>query len=274
MKRHLLLALENAVQVYSTSTSRVVRTLEPPRSEHITGFNLSRTNSEHIYASTRSGKIFQWNWTSGRLVRGHTISGSILSVDLGVTVEKDSSESTNVIYALCEKPDGQREISLNFQEGNSKKSKWKQPIVLTTSTPINDIRIVAGGAIIVALGPNVLLVGNTTKPSPKSPDPIQYIWREVQLPIQITCFDVRLRTSLDDLTLSGNTTKSSSIVVDLALGEAQGSIVVYNDILKTLKGYEDKNTLDNGLASNKLHWHRTPVSTVRWSKDGKQQQPP
>ncbi|KAJ6151854.1 hypothetical protein N7470_006982 [Penicillium chermesinum] len=52
--------------------------------------------------------------------------------------------------------------------------------------------------------------------------------------------------------------------INLVLGEANGSLLIFQDILNTLFGRNG----DKKAAPRKLHWHRGPVSAVRWSTDG------
>ena len=76
---------------------------------------------------------------------------------------------------------------------------------------------------------------------------VKYTWREVVLPTQATCFDIQ-----------------GSDSIDLAVGTANGSILVYQNVLETLFGKGS----DKKSSPRKLHWHREACNTLRWSKDG------
>ncbi|KAK2747289.1 hypothetical protein FQN57_002187 [Myotisia sp. PD_48] len=262
---HFILCLENAIQVYSVSTSRPVRTFHLRGSERITGCKLSTTNPEHICVSTHSGKISIWNWTSGQRLQSHRISGSILSIQVGETSESSSDPSNqSVVFALSKGGDGRRDLSINTCQ-NFDSNRWHRVSILTTDTPINDFRLAVGGEIVVASAGALLVVGH--KNISANPDAIQYTWREVSLPVAPICFDIRQPDRMSD----APTPKSKSnhfLPLDLALGAADGSIIVYHDIVNTLEDLENRGEIHTKLSSQKLHWHRGPVNTVRWSKDG------
>ncbi|KAG2419847.1 hypothetical protein HFD88_004644 [Aspergillus terreus] len=55
--------------------------------------------------------------------------------------------------------------------------------------------------------------------------------------------------------------------IDIVLGEPNGSMLIYYDVLSVFaaeNGTEGK----KNLSPRRLHWHRDPVSAVRWSRDG------
>ncbi|GES57823.1 WD domain protein [Aspergillus terreus] len=55
--------------------------------------------------------------------------------------------------------------------------------------------------------------------------------------------------------------------IDIVLGEPNGSMLIYYDALNVFaaeNGTEGK----KNLSPRRLHWHRDPVSAVRWSRDG------
>ncbi|KAK2873786.1 hypothetical protein FQN49_002066 [Arthroderma sp. PD_2] len=263
-ENHILLALESAVQVYSMSTSRAVRSLSSRNASRITGCVLSPVDEEIVYVSNHHGEVIEWNWTTGEQLQSVLLPDPVLSIQVGQTQVDDTKEETEraVIFALGQKS-GMREISAIVFDKSSKDQSHSAAL-LSTTTPINDFRLAAGGAAIVAAAGDILIVGHRTRDA-EGDDGIQgleYTWREVQLPVMPTCFDVR--EAAETATAKGG----AGIAIDMALGEDGGSFVVYNDILNTLQGLEKPRMAEAGLSSHKLHWHRGPVKTIRWSKDG------
>ncbi|EFR02748.1 WD repeat-containing protein 75 [Nannizzia gypsea CBS 118893] len=269
-ENHLILCLESAAQVYSMSTSHAVRALQSCDGTRISGCALSPVDDEIAYVSTSGGAVTEWNWTSGQTERTMQIKGSSLlsvRVEQGDSQTDDDDEEENtkniVVFALAMR-NGKREISINpFKKSGNQAEKdgpESHTVILKTFTQINDFRLAAGGSVIVAVAGNSLVVGQRTKDVEGEPE---YTWREVQLPFNATSFDIR-EPEKETSTKKGK----KKPVVNLAVGQNEGAIVVYSDLLNTLQGLENRRMAEPGLSSMKLHWHRGPVKTVRWSKDG------
>ncbi|KAL1958488.1 hypothetical protein VTO42DRAFT_4352 [Malbranchea cinnamomea] len=263
--RYVILSTEDAAHVFSISTSRIVRTLPIPESERLSGYRLSLTNSEKLFASTRSGSLVQWDWDSGAEIQTWKKQFPILAIDAAAAQDV----SGDLLFALCEVEDGHREISLNVQ--SRKGDRWRANVILQTSTPLGNLRVVAGGHVVVAWAGDRLLFGHAASQiTAESVHSVKYTWREVRLPVCATCLDVRLATPQPG-TQQPSSKSSARIAnlprLDVALGESGGSILVYYDVLNRLLQAENKET-ENNFVSNRLHWHRKAVKAVRWSKDG------
>lgn len=265
---HIILCLESAVQVYSISTSHAVRGLRSCDNTRISGCVLSPIDDEIAYVSTSGGAIAEWNWTTGDTQRTMQLEGSYL-LSLKVVQcphtngneEEDTKDVT--IFALVMR-NGKREISINSFDKPGDQPQNNGPkhhsVILETSTQINDFRLAAGGSVIIAIAGSSLIIGHRARGPEREPE---YTWREVQLPFTTTSFDIR-EPDRESSTKKGN----KKPVVDLAVGQNEGAIIVYSDVLNTLKGLENRRIAEPGASSLKLHWHRGPVKTVRWSKDG------
>ena len=64
--------------------------------------------------------------------------------------------------------------------------------------------------------------------------------------------------------------------IDVAIGDEEGVIFMYEDIMSAFVGSTKKNTptavmrtAPNICEPRRLHWHRDSVGSVRWSLDGK-----
>ena len=256
--RYLILATENEVQVISMSTSRIVRILSTPNSQKLTGYKLSPLDPEHLFASTSSGSIVQWNWETGAEIQTTTKSDPVIAIDVA-----SPSDDEQCLFALCEISDGRRQISVDVP--SDKAGEWKSVTILTTNSPLSDMTAVAGGRMLFAWAGDRLFVGHTTKPlAVSSLESTKYTWREVRLPVRATCLDVRVAPESEQPVAS----HSELPKADVVLGETGGSILIYNDIIGRLMRSE-KNESDSNLVSSRLHWHRKAVKAVRWSKDGK-----
>jgi NET1-associated nuclear protein 1 (U3 small nucleolar RNA-associated protein 17) len=228
--------------VFATATSRLSRTLQMEAGQRIIGFSICPEDQENLFVFTSSGFISKWNWSSGkRISRGETTSTTV-STSLA-SIEKEGNKTT-VSFSITSQKDGKRQISISTLGDK----KIQGTIALETSQRLNSIKVTHDGRVIVASDGQRLFMGTTTSAELRNLETVEYSWREATLPVNATCFDIR-----------------GSDLIDLAVGESGGSILIYQNVLNTLFG---KETSDKKSSPRKLHWHRGSVNTVRWSKDG------
>jgi NET1-associated nuclear protein 1 (U3 small nucleolar RNA-associated protein 17) len=251
--RHIILATEDEAQVFAISTSRLVRTLSINDAGRLTALKLSHGNS--LFVSSYSGSLVQWDWETGAEVQTYKISRSTIAFDIAAADEPAPHER-ELLFAIGAPAAGKREISLNVL---SAKGGCHTSVVLDTAAPISDLKVLDGGRTVLTWAGDSLLVGYLAERDPGSlDDPVIYTWREVRLPGQVTCLDVRV--------IPGH--ESGFLRVDVVLGQSTGPILICNDILNRLLRCETGES-DNNLVSSRLHWHRKAVNAVKWSKDGK-----
>lgn len=212
--------------------------------QQIIGFSCCPENHENIFILTSSGSISKWNWSSGkRIARWETTSTTISTCLASIGKEENA---TTFSFSITSQKNGKRQVLINAL--GSKKIQCVT--ALETNQKLNSIRVTHDGQLVVASDGKHLFVGTTTSAELENPETVQYAWREATLPVNATCFDMKVHGS-------GS--------VDLAIGESGGSILIYQNVLSTLFG---KDTSDKRFSPRKLHWHRGSVNTVRWSKDG------
>lgn len=253
---YLFIGLDTAVQVFATSTSRLVRTLQMETGQRVIGYKICPVDQDILYIFT-SGFVTKWNWDSGkRLARWGTDSQGI-AVDVA-TVSVEGVDQPAAFFIGGNK-DGKREILVNAL-GDKKSTSI---VTLRTSEQINAIQVAYGGRVVVACdGPHVFL-GTTAKVNLEKPESTQYTWREATLPVSATCFHLQEASTQRGQSSEVKGLKGSE-TIDIALGESNGSILIHQDILNTLFG---KNS-EKKSSPRRLHWHRGSVNTVKWSKDG------
>ncbi|KAJ5929710.1 hypothetical protein N7454_006660 [Penicillium verhagenii] len=247
---YLFIGLDTAVQVFATSTSRLVRTLQMEAGQTVVGYKICPVDKEILYIFT-SKFVTKWNWDAGKRLARWGIGPQTVAVD----VPSVENENQLAAFAIVAQKDGKRQISINAL------SDKKSPaiVVLNTDVQINDIKVIRGGRVIVACEGSRFFVGTTTTLDLENAESAQYNWRETTLPSHATCFDLhQTRNKTESRSAKG------SEVIDLAVGETGGSILIYQDILSTLFG----RNADKKSSPQKLHWHRGAVNTLMWSKDG------
>ncbi|KAH1893137.1 hypothetical protein KXV57_003077 [Aspergillus fumigatus] len=131
---------------------------------------------------------------------------------------------------------------------------------------VGELRVFKQGQAIVAWAGQRLLLGAREFNTP-DPSTMQYAWREVVLPVRVTCVDVRESGARNRTTPQGSQDNNLD-TMDLVLGESGGSILIYPDFLALFPTGGIGSDDSKGLAPRRLHWHRGPVNAVRWSKDG------
>ncbi|KAJ5389303.1 uncharacterized protein N7496_000371 [Penicillium cataractarum] len=244
---YLFLGLDTSVQVFATATSRLLRTLQMEAGQKVIGYQLCPIESDILYIFT-PGFVTKWDWDSGKRLDRWGTDATTVAVDLSLVEKKDRLAS----YSIVSQKDGKRQILIN----SLGEKKLAGISVLVTSEPINNIKVACGGRVIVACDGSHLFLGTTSSVDLESPESTKYTWREATLPAPATCFHLREN--------SDESSGSSGPVVDLAVGETGGYILIYQDILSTLFG----RSADKKSTPRKLHWHRGAVSSVRWSRDG------
>lgn len=260
--------METAVHVFSLSTSRLIRALETKKRQHVTSYKLSRCDPNHLYISTHSGNISKWDWSSGRRIRSWETSNHTFDLDIGLCEAGDSAK--DIVLTIHKHDNGQRAVSLSSPDHKSGSRQLDGKVVLETSSSIEAVQSAENGRVLVVRAGEKLLIGTTSRSYDDGFASADYTWREISLPVTATCFDIREHSQPNTSTPHRPSTGTQSSIVDVVVGESQGSLLIYNDILNTLDRIEDsrENETKEGLVSSRLHWHRNAVKTVRWSTDG------
>ena len=249
------------VQVFSLSTYKPIRSLQVGNSEKIIGFKLSPITQRHLYIITSTGHLSQWDWISGKQVAKWAKRLKILIFDIcPVVIEKKMQIACFFLYDLGH---GRREVAVNLLDEITSPKKLDDVVILGTSKPINSLKIVQGGRVLIVSDDKHLLIGRSS--SFGCAESLIYTWRVVMLPVTITSLDVRENNAAQSIksTIPGNLTGGPGNI-DLVVGEQGGSILICDDILKTFNRNEEEYL----PILRKLHWHRDAVSVVRWSRDG------
>ncbi|KAL1848842.1 NET1-associated nuclear protein 1 [Paecilomyces lecythidis] len=266
-EKFIFLALEKAIHIFSTSTSRLFRTLQLEASAKIVGYQLSPTSDEHLYVFTSSGSVRKWDWTSGRQISSwetscKTFSASICSIDVDEAV-------LDALYSLRQRKDGRRELSITILKDGNADAEHAGFVALETSRSVKHITLSNQGRVVVISDGQHIFVGDGKAGASVSPESLHYTWRELSLPVTATCFDVRESLPAEGSKSAGSRAKPAAPAVDLVLGESSGSILIYHDVVNSLSRRENsQETEGRSLVFRKLHWHRGAVMAVRWSRDG------
>ena len=260
LARYLFLATGSAVRVYSTVTSILVRTLHMGSNQSIIGYKICPIKQERLYVFTANGSVRTWEWTTGKQISHWDMHRTTISVDFSLDASDSSANPT--VYYLCEREDGKREIR-TFSMRDEKPS---ESVILETTARVSQTKVSPQSQTIIAYGGHRLLLGITYASNNGEAEHAQYTWRETILPVTITCLDIRKSTRRE---VQGQKDRNPREQLDLVVGEAGGSILIYQDMLGFFLTHEGSRDGNNSSAARRLHWHRGPVNSLRWSRDGK-----
>ncbi|KAL2808535.1 WD40-repeat-containing domain protein [Aspergillus granulosus] len=252
-EQYLFLSLETSIHVYSVTTSRLFRILEPSTSETIIGFRLSPTNQERLHIFTSSGSVSEWDWPTNKQLAQWSTQHKTIAADVVFETGTSEEDIRTALFSLRERKDGKRELVVTplFDE------EPRSVSVLETNCKVDNFRIVGDGQVAVAYGGTHLFLGISSHA--QGLESSNYAWREIKLGVNITCVDLKQH---------GNFTGTKKLPeFDLAVGGADGSILVYHAALG-LFGISDKRGEDKKSTPRRLHWHRDSVTAVHWSRDG------
>lgn len=254
------------VQVFSMSTHRPIRSFQTNDSSHVTGLRLSPSVPERLFVLTSSGHLIQWDWELDRNIATLVKFQGVITFEV-VTVHLQEKERT-AIFSLRKKKNGRRTISVSLL-GVSSQNQEREDILFESTKAIDRLKVVRQGQCLVASNSQDLIVGIPKSNGGREGLATEFTWREVSLPCQITSLDVREAPG----PLSTATRKASSAFltsIDIAIGESNGSILIYRDIINALHRNEHvSHGEQQGLPLfEQLHWHREAVRSICWSRDG------
>ncbi|GAD99622.1 hypothetical protein PVAR5_8344 [Paecilomyces variotii No. 5] len=266
-EKFIFLALEKAIHIFSTSTSRLYRSLQLESSTKIVGYQLSPTSNEHLYVFTSSGSVRKWDWTSGKQISWwetscKTFSARICSIDVDTAV-------LDALHSLRQRKDGRRELSITILKDGKTNAEPVGSVALETSRSVKHITLSNQGRVVIVSDGQHIFVGDRKAGALASPESFHYTWRELSLPVTATCFDIRESLPAEGSKVGGSKAKPAAPGVDLVLGDSSGAILIYQDVVNSLSRRENtQETEDRSLVFRKLHWHRGAVMALRWSRDG------
>lgn len=154
--------------------------------------------------------------------------------------------------------------------GGEEASKTDLGTLIKYPQPLTSVSVLEKGRIIVLTSKSRLIIGSTDKPDSTSLNELAYVWRDIECPEWITCIDVRIRPK-DKHARKPNDSECGTLgAVDVVVGILTGAIIRYDDLLRNLivKERHTKSEIATGVSSQRLHWHRNAVLTLKWSKDG------
>jgi NET1-associated nuclear protein 1 (U3 small nucleolar RNA-associated protein 17) len=269
-EKYLIIAEPKSLHVYATETSLLANTLAEDDAGVLTAYALSPASPHLVYVAYSLGHIILWNWVVGKKAGRWNIGATVRH--MAVIAQSDSSED-DLIY--CHEADeGHHTISVRAlrTKRQDTRTELKQVKQVLSAGAVTGIQVLLQGKYVVAATSDSLVVGKRVKASKTALEDFEYVWREFKFSKHITTFSVYHREQQE--TSNGKKTpQDQRDVLDIAVGEETGVILLFEDILASFAAIEKskKEGIDNAesFRPKRLHWHRDAVGSVKWSLDGK-----
>ncbi|KAK5051621.1 hypothetical protein LTR84_003273 [Exophiala bonariae] len=250
--KYLLLPTHSQLRVYSTQTSLLIRSLQTSHGSSIVSCALSLIDPTKVYVAYTNDKISLWDWTTSQKL-GQTATQNRLRRILPMAF--DGKEET--VLALRHGEEKSSSVVAYSVDHTGQQCNLATTI-LERPFSIMNIASYAAGSVLIASSAGKILLGYS-QDIPSNGQQLSYTWRELSMSGFITSFDARVRPY-----------KAKGArrvpIVDLVVGFQSGTIMIYQDLLFRLIGKE-KSTDKEDITPRKLHWHRSAVNAVRWSRD-------
>lgn len=267
--RHLILAYNTSIQVYSTADSLLIRKiqLEELDVENIPGqimsICISPSSPNLIWVASSDGHVWLIDWTNGQGSETlFKLQCSFLS-DMSVEHIKFGTEFRDVPLVAIEHKKKWRIVACDVRRSKFKSSNS----LLTQAMPISNLRSVRNGYALIASADRNILLGTLKTSSIQHVSELEYEFFTLDCSDEIVCLDVRA-TDRVHLNRKTQVEAGNEPVVEIVVGCARGAVFFYNDILPQIRRLHSSKGHRGSLQPRKYHWHRKAVHTIKWSRDG------
>ncbi|KAK5632710.1 hypothetical protein RRF57_008424 [Xylaria bambusicola] len=268
-EKHLILAYNTSLQVYSAPDSLLLRKIElvfsriDGRQDQIVAICPSVTNPGHVWVATYSGSLWLINWETGSGSEPQVKLPCDRLYDMHVDSVQFDHDIRDVVYVSAQKGQAWHIIACDIQNSQLVAS---QPIFSFTS-PIENLRVAHLGYTFVAYADRTVIIGSQTGETKKELKDLSYEAVTFDASDEITCLDVQV-TNRVHLNRKSQREASDVPVIDLAIGCARGAVFAYKDLLPEIRLLNTSKARHHVLQPRKYHWHRKAVHAVKWSRDG------
>lgn len=233
----LITANQREVQLLSLKNSLSVRTCLVPDGSIIRCLAPKPYNESDIWIACTNGHLYSWTWTlDDPAVRKSDFES-------GVWAMVDSAEDK--LFSVNK---GRKSVLLN---GTS---------LFDTRHPLQDLHVLGDAEYIVALGKHAVIIGRKNESQTNKQNGPTYTFIDLPLNEGATCLDTRLAVVAN----SDRRDPKRQQVLSVAIGNMEGQILLYDDILSIFA----KQGKSNSLSPRVLHWHRQKVGAIKFSRDG------
>ncbi|KAI9892705.1 MAG: hypothetical protein M1814_001125 [Vezdaea aestivalis] len=279
-KEYFLLALPSSLQVCQTSSSSVSQVLEiesdSSRPTNIIASVQSKREKDIVFAATGDARIHKLNWNDGKEVDCWPSSSPVTALAMAsfniedeemefvITCEAMSSQFT-IQTPAGPKTKGSEAWGVKAYYSAARREKQSFQILSNLETRPSRLESQPGGGVLVLSSGYDLWIGNPEKPNFAETENVKYKWFSLSLAQPIKTFASRITA---EGAFQSKAAKPKALpCVDVAVGDQEGAILIYYDLLSELSKQKASSETKH-ILPKRLHWHRKPVETIQWTKDG------
>jgi NET1-associated nuclear protein 1 (U3 small nucleolar RNA-associated protein 17) len=234
-KACLLAASDSEIQLLSLDSSLVIRTHVAREGRYITCFSVEGDVVDVAYDDKT---IVHWNFLDKAQTPGRNFSKPVKAI-----VKPKDSHSWYLHSSM------DRSVIVRGE-----KPLFKTPRALT------GIEVHESSIYIFAWGPSTMVIGTRKGTMSTNTESGQFTWLEIPIEVSITCATSRLVSTQAEP--KDQQTRRPELAV--AIGNAEGQIHLYPNLSVIFTS----SAKVEPPAPQILHWHRLPVSAVKFSRDG------
>ncbi|KAI1378796.1 sporulation protein [Hypoxylon crocopeplum] len=268
-EKHLILAYNTSIQVYSTADSLLIRKIPLLQLnaenawEQVVSICPSPSSSNLVWVASSVGHIWLIDWTNGDGSKSpYTLQCGLL-LHMSVEHVRIGPEFRDAPLISLEKKGNWQIVICDVRGSKLKASKS----LLSQSTPFLNLRSVRNGNVLAASSERNVMLGTLRTQAAKSVQELEYEFFTLDCSDEIMCLDVRT-TDRIHLNRKSQAEAGDELVVDIAVGCARGAVYFYNDLLPQLRRLHNSKGHRGPLQPRKYHWHRRAVHAIKWSRDG------
>ncbi|KAH7380676.1 quinon protein alcohol dehydrogenase-like superfamily [Pyrenochaeta sp. MPI-SDFR-AT-0127] len=266
-EKYLILANLKSLQIYATENSTLANVLPIGSTGVLAAYALSSTKPNQVYVADSNGLITLWNWVDGSKIGRWDIGANVRTM----TVVPHPESDEDLVY--CHEAGKNHIINVHALRTKSQASKTELKRVVKASSAIRGIQVLSQGKYVIVACADSVMVAKRLKLNKTALQDFEYVWRELKFSKRITTFNTYLREP-EDVGKAKKPTQEARDVLDIAVGDETGVVLLFEDILtsfaaiETQKGNKSKTDDAESLRPKRLHWHRDAVGAVKWSLDG------
>jgi NET1-associated nuclear protein 1 (U3 small nucleolar RNA-associated protein 17) len=268
-EKYVLIANAKAIHVYLSETSLLAHLLPVGATGLVTAYALSSTKPDQLYVADSNGLITLWNWVDATKVGRWDIGAVVRNM---VVVTQPGSDE-DLVY--CHETGDKHIVNVHALRTKAQASQTELKRVLKTNSAITNLQVLLQGKYVIIATADTITVGKRVKVTKTALQEFEYVWRELKFSKRITTCNTYFRQR-EVLESGKKSAQDQRDVLDLAVGDEVGVILLFEDILASFaaveslqKGSKTRTDSADSLRPKKLHWHRDAVGAVKWSLDGK-----
>ncbi|KAI1179098.1 WD40 repeat-like protein [Nemania sp. FL0916] len=276
-EKHLILAYNTSLQVYSASDSLLLRKIQlrlarvDGRRDQIAAVCPSATSSNLLWVASYGGFVWLIDWTTGAGSDAYIPLECDRLHDMTVDSVKVGEHVRDIVYTSTRKNQtwhiSAYDIrNVELEHGDRDFEIVRSRSIFSYASAIENLRVVRDGHTFAAYSGHHVILGAQTQDASPALDDVAYETITFDASDEITCLDIHVSGRVH-LNVRSQKETGDEPVVDIAIGCARGTVLVYSDLLARMNLLKKPNSR-SGILNRKYHWHRKAVHAVKWSRDG------